>query len=357
MSMQNDYQKLIDKLEQEQDLSDAEFATLLACHDEDGLEYLRQRARAVREKHFGQDVYIRGLIEFTNYCRNNCYYCGIRRENDHAQRYRLTTEEILNCCETGWQLGFRTFVLQGGEDAYFTDERLAELIRAIKKSCPECAVTLSIGEREKESYERLFAAGAERFLLRHETADKAHYESLHPAEMSYIHRMKCLQALREIGYQVGCGMMVGSPGQTSAQLLQDLRFLQEFQPEMVGIGPFIPQHDTPLANQPAGTAAMTVKLLAIIRLLLPQVLLPATTALGTIDPQGREKGLRAGANVLMPNLSPTTVRRKYALYDNKICMGEEAAECVNCLARRVASTGYQIVTNRGDHPTFAKRSQ
>lgn len=357
MSKQNDYQRLIDKLEQKQDLSDAEFTAILTCHNENSLEYLQQRARIVREQYYGQDVYIRGLIEFTNHCRNNCYYCGIRRGNDHAQRYRLTMEEILTCCETGQQLGFRTFVLQGGEDAYFTDERLVELICAIKKRCPDCAVTLSIGERKKESYAKLFAAGAERFLLRHETADKAHYESLHPAEMSYDHRMKCLQDLRDIGYQVGCGMMVGSPGQTSAQLLQDLRFLQRFQPEMVGIGPFIPQHDTPLANYPAGTAAMTVKLLAIIRLMLPQVLLPATTALGTIDPQGREKGLRAGANVLMPNLSPTTVRRKYALYDNKICMGEEAAECVNCLARRVASTGYQIVTSRGDHPTFTKRSQ
>lgn len=348
---------LIDKLEHTHDLTDKEFTALLTDTTPDIAADLACRARAIREKHFGRDVYIRGLIEFTNHCRNNCYYCGIRRGNGNAQRYRLTEEEILASCETGWQLGFRTFVLQGGEDAYFTDERLVHLIRAIKKRCPECAVTLSIGEREKESYERLFAAGAERFLLRHETADKAHYESLHPAEMSYAHRMKCLQALRDIGYQVGCGMMIGSPGQSTAQLLADLRFLQKFQPEMVGIGPFIPQHDTPLADQPAGTAAMTVKLLAIIRLLLPQVLLPATTALGTIDPQGREKGLRAGANVLMPNLSPTTVRRKYALYDNKICMGEEAAECVNCLARRVASTDYQIVMSRGDHPTFAKRSQ
>ena len=354
---QNDYLNLIDKLQQEQDLTDEEFTAILTCEEPAAMDYLRKQARKVREKCYGQDVYIRGLIEFTNYCRNNCYYCGIRRGNDHAQRYRLTTEEILSCCETGRQLGFRTFVLQGGEDAYFTDERLEKLIQSIKKRCPDCAVTLSIGEREKESYERLFAAGAERFLLRHETADKVHYESLHPAEMSYTHRIKCLQALRKIGYQVGCGMMIGSPGQTTVQLLQDLRFLQDFQPEMVGIGPFIPQHDTPLADYSAGTANMTVKLLSIIRLLLPKVLLPATTALGTIDPQGREKGLLAGANVLMPNLSPTAVRRKYALYDNKICMGEEAAECVSCLSKRVASTGYQIVTSRGDHPTFAKRSR
>ncbi len=349
-------QNLIDKLERNNDLTDEEFIVLLTADSPELDACLAARARKVREKYYGKDVYIRGLIEFTNHCRNNCYYCGIRRGNDHAQRYRLTMEEILTCCETGQQLGFRTFVLQGGEDAYFTDERLVELICAIKKRCPDCAVTLSIGERKKESYAKLFAAGAERFLLRHETADKAHYESLHPAEMSYDHRMKCLQDLRDIGYQVGCGMMVGSPGQTSAQLLQDMRFLQKFQPEMVGIGPFIPQHDTPLAEYPAGTAKLTMRLLSIIRLLLPQVLLPATTALGTIDTQGREKGLLAGANVLMPNLSPTAVRRKYALYDNKICMGEEAAECVSCLAKRVASTGYQIVNNRGDHPAFIPKA-
>jgi len=350
------YSHLVKKLEQQRNLTDEEFTTILTCADEKTMDFLQQRARAVREKNYGRDVYIRGLIEFTNYCRNNCYYCGIRRGNEQAQRYRLTEEEILACCEQGRELGFRTFVLQGGEDTYFTDERLAALIRAIKKRCPDCAVTLSIGERERDSYARLFAAGAERFLLRHETANQAHYERLHPAEMSYSHRMQCLQDLRATGYQVGCGMMVGSPGQTTAHLLQDLRFLQAFQPEMVGIGPFIPQHDTPLAGYPAGTVAMTTKLLAIIRLLLPQVLLPATTALGTIDPEGREKGLLAGANVLMPNLSPTAVRQKYTLYDHKICTGEEAAEHIRSLAQRVSSTGYQIVKSRGDHLSFTERS-
>ena len=348
--------QLVDQLVTRQDLTAAGFTALLECETAAVIDYLTQQARAVREKYYGKKVFIRGLIEFTNYCRNNCYYCGIRRGNSHAQRYRLTKEEILACCAEGHQLGFRTFVLQGGEDTYFTDERLVDLITAIKKRCPDCAVTLSIGEREKTSYEKLFAAGAERFLLRHETADKNHYETLHPQEMSYTHRLQCLQALRAIGYQVGCGMMVGSPGQTTAHLVQDLRFLQEFQPEMVGIGPFIPQHDTPLADYPAGTAALTVKLLAIIRLLLPQVLLPATTALGTIDPRGREKGLAAGANVLMPNLSPVAVRQKYTLYDNKICLGEEAAECIRCLAQRVARTGYHITTSRGDHLSFMQRS-
>ena len=343
---------LLDKLETNKNLTDDELTLLIEDNAPELAAELALRARAAREKIYGKKVYIRGLIEFTNYCRNNCYYCGIRRDNGKAQRYRLTHEEILACCAAGYQLGFRTFVLQGGEDSYFTDDRLTELIRAIKKSHPDCAVTLSVGERERYSYERLFEAGADRYLLRHETADKAHYENLHPAELSHEHRLQCLRDLKAIGYQVGCGMMIGSPGQTTEHLIKDLRLLQELQPEMVGIGPFIPQHDTPLASCQAGTAELTLKLLSIIRLLLPQVLLPATTALGTIDPQGREKGLLAGANVLMPNLSPVAVREKYALYDNKICMGEEAAECIRCLSKRVEATGYRIVKDRGDHPGF-----
>ncbi|MBE6101158.1 MAG: [FeFe] hydrogenase H-cluster radical SAM maturase HydE [Selenomonas ruminantium] len=343
---------LLDKLEKNQNLTDDELTLLIEDKAPELAAELALRARAVREKIYGKKVYIRGLIEFTNYCRNNCYYCGIRRDNGKAQRYRLTHEEILACCAAGYRLGFRTFVLQGGEDSYFTDDRLTELIRAIKNSHPDCAVTLSVGERERYSYERLFEAGADRYLLRHETADKTHYESLHPAELSHEHRLQCLRDLKAIGYQVGCGMMIGSPGQTTEHLIEDLRFLQELRPEMVGIGPFIPQHNTPLANSRAGTAELTLKLLSIIRLLLPQVLLPATTALGTIDLQGREKGLLAGANVLMPNLSPVAVREKYALYDNKICMGEEAAECIRCLSKRVEATGYRIVKDRGDHPGF-----
>ncbi|MBR6268438.1 MAG: [Selenomonadaceae bacterium] len=325
-------ESIINRLARRRDLSDEEFAALLETASDNDEAYLAQCARQVREKYYGKDVYIRGLIEFTNHCRNNCYYCGIRRDNKSAMRYRLSAEQILSCCDSGYQLGFRTFVLQGGEDAYFTDERLCGLIRDIKGRHSDCAVTLSIGEREKSSFIKLFEAGADRYLLRHETADKSHYEQLHPGEMSHSHRLQCLRDLKSIGYQVGCGMMVGSPGQRTEHIIKDLRLLQEFQPEMVGIGPFIPQHDTPFGQEKAGTAAMTLRLLSIIRLLLPNVLLPATTALGTIDPKGREKGLMAGANVLMPNLSPTDVRRKYALYDNKICTGEEAAECVRCLA-------------------------
>ena len=341
--------QLIDRLEGSRDLSDAEFTELLLCEDSEVTDYLAEKARGVREKIYGKEVYLRGLIEFTNYCKNNCKYCGIRCGNKNAERYRLSKEEILSCCDIGYELGFRTFVLQGGEDPYFNDDRMVDIVSAMRKSHPDCAITLSIGEREKESYQKLFDAGANRYLLRHETADKAHYEYLHPKEMSYDHRMQCLRDLKEIGYQVGCGMMVGSPGQKTEHYIKDLRFMQEFKPEMVGIGPFIPHHDTEYAGEKAGTVEMTLKLLSIIRLILPEVLLPATTALGTIDPTGREKGILAGANVVMPNLSPGNVREKYLLYDNKICTGDEAAECIRCMAQRVSKVGYTVVQSRGDH--------
>jgi biotin synthase len=291
---------------------------------------------------------MRGLIEFTNYCKNDCRYCGIRRGAAGVSRYRLTQEQILDCCGRGYALGFRTFVLQGGEDPYFTDERMISIITQIKSRWPDCALTLSIGEKERESYEAFFRAGADRYLLRHETANQAHYELLHPPQMQLSHRLQCLRELKNIGYQVGCGFMVGSPGQTPECLLEDLLFIQELQPHMVGIGPFIPSRETIYAQEPPGSLELTLRLLAIIRLMNPHVLLPATTALGTIHPQGREKGLLAGANVVMPNLSPTGVRDKYMLYDNKICTGDEAAECVNCLGRRVSSTGCELVCDRGD---------
>ena len=341
--------ELVDRLERTGDLSDGEFADILTCGEPGFVEYLAERARAVRERAYGKEVYLRGLIEFTNICRNDCKYCGIRRGNRKAERYRLTEEEILSCGDIGRKLGFRTIVLQGGEDPYFTDERMVSIVRKLRERHPDCAITLSIGEREKESYRRLFDAGADRYLLRHETADREHYAMLHPKEMSFDHRMRCLRDLREIGYQVGCGMMVGSPYQTLSHLVKDLRFLREFRPEMVGIGPFIPHHETEFADQPAGSVEMTLRLLSVIRLLLPDVLLPATTALGTADPFGREKGLLAGANVIMPNLSPTNVRGKYLLYDHKICTGDEAAECIRCMTLRVAKTGYQVVESRGDH--------
>ncbi|MBE6925182.1 MAG: [FeFe] hydrogenase H-cluster radical SAM maturase HydE [Ruminococcaceae bacterium] len=341
--------ELIDRLERQGGLSEQEYVALIHGRNEESARILRQRAAAVRQMHYGNDVYLRGLIEFTNYCKNDCYYCGIRCSNRKVERYRLTEEQILDCCQVGYGLGYRTFVLQGGEDSQYTPERIENLVRQIKTRWSDCAVTLSVGEQPEEVYRCWFEAGANRYLLRHETADSEHYRQLHPERQSLENRMECLRNLKKIGYQTGCGFMVGAPGQGAAQLAKDLMLIHELQPEMVGIGPFIPQKDTPLGQEPAGTLELTLYLLSIIRLMLPQVLLPATTALGTIHPQGRELGLLAGANVCMPNLSPVEVRQKYALYDNKICTGEEAAECVQCLRRRIESVGFQVAATRGDH--------
>lgn len=341
---------LVDKLERERLLSREEFTRLLENRTPELAEYLFERAREVRRRHYGLDVYIRGLIEFTSYCKNDCYYCGLRAGNAHAQRYRLSAEDILSCCDAGYELGFRTFVLQGGEDPYYTDQRIYAIVSDIKMRHPDCAVTLSIGEKSKESYQAYFDAGADRYLLRHETANAAHYAKLHPAVLSLANRQRCLWDLKDIGYQVGCGLMVGSPYQTTACLVDDLLFLHQLNPHMVGIGPFIPHHDTPFAGKSAGTLELTLFLLGVIRLMLPKVLLPATTALGTIHPMGREMGILSGANVVMPNLSPRDVRSKYLLYDNKICTGDEAAECRACLAKRMQSIGYEVVVHRGDYP-------
>ncbi len=340
--------ELITQIREHQSISREQFETLMSCEDAQVIDFLHQQAREVADGIYENKVYIRGLIEFTNYCKNDCLYCGIRRSNAKANRYRLTKEEILDCCKVGYELGFRTFVLQGGEDPYFTDDRICEIVSAIRTTYPDCAITLSIGEKEKESYECYYKAGANRYLLRHETADEAHYQYLHPKELSLAHRKQCLWDLKEIGYQVGCGFMVGSPHQTKDTLYEDLMFIKELQPHMVGIGPFIPQQDTPFAEETAGTMEETLRLLSIIRLIHPHVLLPATTALGTIHPLGREKGIQAGANVVMPNLSPVEVRDKYKLYDNKICTGDEAAECRFCMQRRMESIGYEVVTDRGD---------
>lgn len=337
------------KIEDCRQITKEELSLLLNTRSKDGISYLHERARQTALGIYENKVYIRGLIEFTNYCKNDCYYCGIRRSNSHAQRYRLTKEEILSCCRTGYELGFRTFVLQGGEDGFFTDDKICDLVSSIKTLYPDCAITLSIGEKSKESYRRYFEAGAVRYLLRHETANEAHYRFLHPPELSLSHRKQCLYDLKEIGYQVGCGFMVGSPGQTIDTLYEDFCFIKELSPHMVGIGPFIPQCDTPFREKPSGTLEETLRLLSLIRLIHPHVLLPSTTALGTIHPKGREKGILAGANVVMPNLSPVSVRSKYALYDNKICTGDEAAECRSCLQRRMESIGYRVVTDRGDY--------
>lgn len=342
------------KLEKNHFLNDEEFKLLLEDESEETLNALNKRAARVSKKTYGNKVYIRGLIEFTNYCKNDCYYCGIRKSNCRAERYRLTDEQILECCAAGYKLGFRTFVLQGGEDGFFTDEKMLAIIKKIKKSYPDCALTLSIGERSYDSYKAFFDAGADRYLLRHETADSKHYSRLHPESLSLENRMKCLFDLKEIGYQVGCGFMVGSPYQTTDSIIKDLKFIRKLNPHMVGIGPFIPHNATPFRACKQGDMQLTLKLLSIIRLMLPNVLLPATTALGTIDPAGREKGILAGANVVMPNLSPNDVRKKYLLYDNKICTGDEAAECILCLKSRMGSIGYEIVSSRGDYKNITE---
>lgn len=339
---------LINKLEKEHSLTLPEYEYLITNRTEESAHLLAEKAVAVRKKIYGNDVYIRGLIEISNVCKNDCYYCGIRAGNKNCERYRLSKEQILSCCENGYSLGFRTFVMQGGEDGCFSDDVMCDIVAEIKSRYPDCAVTLSLGERSYESYQRLYDAGADRYLLRHETADKAHYKKLHPQNLSFDNRMECLRNLKKIGFQTGCGFMVGSPYQTDRELALDLKFIEEFKPEMCGIGPFIPHKDTKFYDMSAGTVELTCYLLSIIRLISPAILLPATTALGSIDPTGREKGILSGANVVMPNLSPLDTRKKYELYDNKLSIGAESAQGKRELEKRMESIGYKIVTARGD---------
>ena len=346
--MEKKINTIVDKLIAEHSLSVEEYQFLVENRTPEVADLLAKNAAEVSKSIYGNEIFTRGLIEISNYCKNDCYYCGIRRSNKNCERYRLSPEEILECADLGYKLGYRTIVMQGGEDGFFTDTLICDLIRKIKELHPDVAVTLSLGERSRESYQAMYDAGADRYLLRHETADQAHYEKLHPDFMSFENRMECLKNLKEIGYQVGCGFMVGSPYQTTAHIAKDLKFIEEFKPDMCGIGPFIPHHDTPFKNEPQGTVELTCFLLSVIRLIHPPVLLPATTALGTIDPLGREKGVLAGANVIMPNLSPVEVRKQYELYDNKICTGEESAECRGCLENRMKSIGYVISEKRGD---------
>ena len=339
---------LIKKLSETHSLGLDEYESLIANRNDESRKLLTDLAVEARKKIYGNKIFIRGLIEISNFCKNDCFYCGIRRSNFNAQRYRLTPEQIISCSEEGYKLGFRTFVLQGGEDDFFTDEILGKIIREIKSRHSDCAITLSLGERTFESYRYLKVCGADRYLLRHETADRVHYKILHPVSLSFENRLKCLYALRRLGYYVGCGFMVNSPHQTTRYLAEDLKFIETFKPEMCGIGPFIPHKDTPFKDFNSGTVELTCYLLSIIRLINPHILLPSTTALGTIDPLGRERGILAGANVVMPNLSPVDVRKKYELYDNKICTGEESAQCRQCLQNRMNKIGYEIVIDRGD---------
>lgn len=339
---------LIDKLAAEHSLNLDEYKFLVDNMSESVAKYAADLAVALRKEVYSNEIFIRGLIEISNICKNDCLYCGIRHSNKSCERFRLNKEEILGCCEEGYALGFRTFVLQGGEDGAFTDELLCSLIEAIKVKYPDCAVTLSLGERSRESYEKLKNSGADRYLLRHETADEEHYKKLHPENMSFDNRMRCLKDLKALGYQVGCGFMVGSPYQTSEAIAKDLKFIEEFSPDMCGIGPFIPQKDTPFGKEKAGTVELTCYLLSLIRLIKPNILLPSTTALGTLSEKGRELGILAGANVVMPNLSPMSARKKYTLYDNKVFDGAESAQYIKELTARMDAIGYKIVTKRGD---------
>lgn len=346
---------LIDKLAAERTLSHDELVRMFTERNPEDSEYMRQLAQETAVASYGHDIYLRGLIEFTNYCRNDCLYCGIRRSNDKADRYRLSAEEILECCAIGYSFGLRTFVLQGGEDMTYKEDDFCSLIAEIRRRYPDCAITLSVGERPREVYEAYYEAGADRYLLRHETSSPEHYALLHPADLTIENRKRCLKDLKEIGFQIGAGFMVGSPYQTYDYLAEDFEYLRELEPHMIGIGPFIHHNDTPFADMPDGSYEETLYCLSMLRLMFPRVLLPATTALGTIHPLGREEGIRHGANVIMPSLSPKDVRKKYLLYDGKICTGEEAAECHACLERRIASIGYQAVSSRGDQIDWARQ--
>lgn len=339
----------IDKLKREHHLKDEEYRTLLTNFDKETLDYANQQAQVVSLEQFGHNIYIRGLIEVSNYCRNNCYYCGIRKGNPLAKRYRLNLEDILDCCSQGYDLGFRTFVLQGGEDPVMTNDKIEQIIKEIRIRYPDCAITLSLGEKSYETYEHFYKAGANRYLLRHETYDLDHYQQLHPKEMSGENRIQCLRNLKTIGFQTGTGIMVGSPGQTIEHLIADIRFIEEFKPQMIGMGPFLPHQDTPFAASPPGSLELTLLLLSIFRLIHPKALIPSTTALASLSPDGRIKGILAGANVVMPNLSPTTTRHKYALYNNKASLGAEAAEGLALLQKQLDAIGYQISFNRGDY--------
>lgn len=352
MTQKNEWKKimyeLIDKLYSNNALSKEELIVLISKFDKDDSEYLASKAKSTAQKFYENKVFVRGLIEFSNFCKNDCYYCGIRKSNLNANRYRLSKEDILSCCKQGYELGFRTFVLQGGEDLWYSDEKLVDIISSIREAYKDCAITLSLGEKSHEQYEKYHNAGADRYLLRHETADEEHFRKLHPKELSGKMRKDCLYDLKSIGYQVGAGFMVGSPFQTIENLVDDLLFIKDLQPEMIGIGPFISHRETPFANFRDGSLDLTLFMLGLLRLMMPNALIPATTALSTIHPKGRELGILYGANVVMPNLSPVGVRKKYLLYDNKISTGEEAAEGRSCLENSMKKIGYEIVVDRGD---------
>ena len=340
---------LINKLNIEKTLNIAEWVQLVSSYTQEDAADAAKLAKQIAQERFGNKVFFRGIIEFTNICKNNCYYCGIRCGNAKVERYRLDKETILECCRQGYASGYRTFVLQGGEDPFFTTDKMVDIVSSIRTEFPDCAITLSIGELEKEDYQRLFDAGANRYLLRHETANSHHYSQLHPENLTLSRRMECLKNLKEIGFQTGCGMMIGSPYQTAENIAEDMLFIAEFKPQMIGVGPFIPHHDTPFGDKEAGSVALTLFLLSLCRIMLPNVLLPATTALGTLSQDGRKAGILAGANVIMPNLSPAVQREKYMLYDNKAITGDDAGESLRVLQQHMSEIGYELVVGRGDY--------
>lgn len=342
-------QDLIIKLQNEHNLPLNEWQQLISTYTPTEQKFAADLAQKIALEHFGNKIYFRGIIEFTNYCRNNCLYCGIRRGNTQANRYRMSLEEILSCCELAYSWGFRTFVLQGGEDPYYTDEIMIGIISAIHQAYPDCAITLSIGEKEHDSYQAFFDAGANRYLLRHETATHSHYAQMHPAEMSMEHRLKCLDDLKAIGYQTGCGAMIGAPYQTVETLARDMDYMAKFKPQMIGMGPFIPHAQTPFHHFPAGSVELTLFLMSLCRIMLPEVLLPATTALGSLDTDGRKRGVLAGCNVIMPNISPFANRKKYSLYDNKAITGEDGGEELRVLQEHMEDIGYTLYSVRGDY--------
>ena len=345
--------KLIDKLYKDSNLRESELLDLITNITREDREYLFECARNKAREHYSYNVYLRGLIEVSSYCKNDCYYCGLRASNKCAERYRLDKSQILECCKTGYELGLRTFVLQGGEDMHYTDEILVDIISAIRKSYPDCAITLSLGEKSVTSYQKYFDAGANRYLLRHEAYSSDLYSKLHPKNLNIETRLECLKNLKQIGFQTGCGFMVGAPYQTYEHIVKDLRFIKDFQPEMVGIGPFLPHSDTPFGEEQAGSVSLTLTLLAVVRLLVPTVLLPATTALSTASEDGLVLGVRAGANVVMPNLSPLDVRKKYMLYDGKKSSGTESAQAIDTLKEKLETIGYEVNFSRGDNIKFA----
>ena len=339
---------IINKLYNENNASREELLYLLDNIDSKSKELLIEKAHKTRLKYFKNKVYIRGLVELTSFCKKDCLYCGLRRTNKNAQRYRLSKEEVLECVRAGDKLGYKTIVLQGGEDAYFNDEVMVDIIKSIKKEFPNNAITLSLGERSYESYKKMYNAGADRYLLRHESASKKLYEDIHPGEPFEIRR-KCLKNLKDIGYQAGAGFMVGIPNQTNEDLVNDLLFVKDFEPAMCGIGPFIPHKDTPFKGFNCGSAKMTLFILSLCRIMLPDVLLPATTALSTVRDDGRQLGVLSGANVIMPNLSPIEVRKKYMLYDNKAITGDDAGENLKLIQDNINEIGYEVIIDKGDY--------